>query len=217
MKHRNAVISACLTGAIVLAGSIALAQQAEKPKPAAGSHQETNLPPGWTEADMQACVAAGTPGKMHEHLAQSVGVWHGKNTMWMGPDTEPVMSECTATLTSMMDGRFVKCECAGDMPGQGPFNGFGIYGFDNVTQRFVSSWVDNCGTGIMNGTGELTPDGKTMTWNYTYTCPISKKPTVMRQVETTTGPDSKSWEIFGTDPKSGEEYKMMRIEYTRKP
>ena len=216
MNHRNFAISVCLAAAIVLAGSVALAQQAKKSKPAAGSHQETNLPPGWTEADMQACVAAGTPGKMHEHLAQSIGVWHGKDTMWMGPRTEPVTSECTATLTSMMDGRFVKCEVTGDMPGQGPFTGFGIYGFDNVTQRFVSSWVDNCGTGIMNGTGELTPDGKTMTWNYTYTCPITRKPTVMREVETTTGPNSKTFEIFGTDPKSGEEYKMMHIDYTRK-
>ena len=27
----------------------------------------------------------------------------------------------------------------------------------------------------MNGTGELSDDGKTMTWKYTFNCPITKK------------------------------------------
>ena len=43
------------------------------------------LPPGWTAEDMQAMMAAGTPGKMHEHLAKDVGMWQGKTTMWMAP------------------------------------------------------------------------------------------------------------------------------------
>ena len=34
-----------------------------------------------------------------------------------------------------MDGRFIKVEVEGEMPGMGPFHGFGIYGFDNVTQE----------------------------------------------------------------------------------
>jgi hypothetical protein len=38
----------------------------------------------------------------------------------------------------------------------------------------------------------------------------------MREVETVTGPNSKTLEMFGTDPKSGKEFKMMRIELTRK-
>jgi hypothetical protein len=217
MNPKKITISLCVAGAIVLAGSIAIAQQAKKGGPAAGDQQEIPLSPGWSEADMQACMAAGTPGKMHEHLARDVGVWHGKTTMWMGPGMEPVASECTTTMSSMMDGRFIKCEVTGEMPGMGPFNGFGIYGFDNVAQKFVSAWVDSCGTGIMNGTGELSPDGKTMTWTYTYTCPITKKPAMMREVDTTTGPDSKTFEMFGADPKSGKEYKMVSIEYTRKP
>lgn len=215
MKNSRIVIAFCVAGAMLAAPMAMAQQQGKDTKPKTGE-PEMKLPAGWTEEDMQACMLAGTPGKMHEHLAKDVGVWQGKNTMWMGPGSEPVKSECTATVTSIMDGRFVKCEISGDMPGMGPFNGFGIHGYDNVTQRFVSTWIDNCGTGIMNGTGELSPDGKVMTWNYTYTCPITKKPTVMREVETATGPNSKKFEIFGTDPKSGKEYKMMEIEYTRK-
>jgi hypothetical protein len=180
------------------------------------SHQEPKLPPGWTEADMQACMLAGTPGEMHKHLAQAVGTWHGKTTMWMAPGAEPAKSECTSTVTAVMDGRFTRCEVTGEMPGMGPYSGFGIYGFDNVSQKFVSTWIDNHSTGIMNGVGELSSDGKVMTWNYKFNCPVTKKPAVMREVETITGPGTKTLEMFGTDPKSGKESKMMLIEFTKK-
>ena len=165
---------------------------------------------------MKACTEAATPGPKHELLAQSIGVWSGKNTMWMTPTAEPVKSDCTATTTAIMDGRFTRCEVDGEMPGMGPFHGFGVYGFDNVSQKFQSTWIDNCGTGMLFGTGELSPDGKTLTWTYTYTCPITRKPTVFRQIEHHTSKDSLTVEMFGADPHSGKEFKMMEIAYTRK-
>jgi len=134
----------------------------------------------------------------------------------MAPDTEPMTTECTSTITALMDGRYTKCDLAGDMPGMGPFNGMGITGYDNVSQKFVGTWIDNHGTGIMQGTGELSADGKTMTWNYTYNCPMTKKPAVMRQVETMTGAKTMTMEMFANDPKSGKEFKMLRIEFTKK-
>jgi hypothetical protein len=218
---------------VSVAGSLAFAQQPPKDKPAppkapgattpspgAGAgvaDQQPQLPPGWTEADMQACMEAGTPGPMHAHLAESIGVWKGKTTMWMAPGAEPIKSECTSTITAMMDGRFIKCETAGDMPGMGPFNGFGLYGFDNVSEKFQSTWIDNCGTGMMVGTGELSSDGDTLTWTYTYNCPITKKPVKMREVDRRTGKDTSTLEMYNTDPKSGKEYKMMEIALTRVP
>jgi hypothetical protein len=161
-------------------------------------------------------AAAATPGKMHERLASGVGAWRGASLMWMGPDTEPVKTEFTSTVTSILDGRFTKCEITGDMPGMGPFNGVGIYGFDNTSQKLVANWIDNCNTAIMAGTGELSPDGKQLTWTYTFNCPLTKKPTVLREVETITGPNTKTLETFGADPKTGKEYKMMSAAFTKK-
>ncbi len=205
-----------------IAGSVALAQQsgntkqAPAGKPAAAAQPEHKLPPGMTEADMMACMEAGTPGEMHKHLAKGLGVWTGKTTMWMTPGAEPMHSECVSTVTSAMDGRYIKCEINGEMPGMGPFMGFGLYGYDNVSKQFQSTWIDNCGTGMMVGTGELSSDHKVMTWNFKYHCPITKKPTVMREVETITGADTKKLEMFGPDPKTGKEFKMMEIAFTRK-
>ena len=84
-----------------------------------------------------------------------------------------------------MDGRYIKVEMKGDMPGMGPYHGGGIYGYDNVSKKFVSSWIDNHSTGIMQGEGELTDNGKSITWEYKANCPITKKQMTMKEVDTT--------------------------------
>jgi hypothetical protein len=141
-------------------------------------------------------MLAAAPGKEHKHLAEGAGVWDGKTTMYM-PGNEPQKSECVSTATPMMGGRF-------------------IYGYDNVAKKYVHTWVDNMGTGMMNGTGELSEDGKTLTWNCTYNCPMAKKEVKMREVETITGPDTKTFEMYGPELGTGKETKMMSIEFTRK-
>lgn len=57
-----------LIGSITIAASVAIAD-APSDSTAAGA-PELKLPPGWTAEDMQACMLAGTPGKMHEFLAK---------------------------------------------------------------------------------------------------------------------------------------------------
>src|SRR5260370_42451372 len=85
--------------------------QAPDAKPAAAAGQpEMKLPPGWTQADMQACMLAGTPGKMHERLAQNVGAWQATSTMWMIPGADPMKSDGTSTVASIMHGPYLKTE-----------------------------------------------------------------------------------------------------------
>jgi hypothetical protein len=199
---------------IVFARSVAADEAPKDSKPAAAP--EFKLPPGWTEADMQACVLASTPGRMHERLAKTIGKWEGKNTMWMYPGADPIKTDCSSTVTAIMDGRFTKCEMAGDMPGMGPFQGLGIYGYDNVSRKFVCTMIDNHNTGMMNGTGELSADGNTITWNFTFNCPITGKPAIIRQIETMTSPDTMTLEMDAPEPKTGKEYKMMAIEFKKK-
>jgi hypothetical protein len=187
-----------------------------KPGSAQPGHagDKPQLPPGMTEEQMKACMEAGTPGENHQFLAKAAGTWEGKTKMWMAPGTEPQTSTCTATITPVFDGRFVKVEVAGEMPGMGPFNGFGINGYDNVGKTFQSAWIDNCGTGMMTGKGELSSDKKTLTWNYDFNCPIAKGPMKMRSIERYTGPDTMVMEMHAPGP-DGKEFKMMEISYTR--
>jgi hypothetical protein len=214
MSTKSWYLSALACGLAALIGTMAIAEDVSQDT--AAGQEEMQLPPGWTAEDMQACIIAGTPGEMHERLANDVGTWQGKTTMWMTPESEAMESQTKATIKPIMDGRYTKVKWEGEMPGMGPYQGFGIYGFDNVAQEFVAIWIDNHSTGIMKGTGKLSADGKTLTWTYTHNCPITKKPTTMRDVETLTGPNTKTLEMFGTDPKSGKEFKMMKVELTKK-
>jgi hypothetical protein len=219
LKEIIAMLKKMIACAFVMVAPLVVGARAfaDEPKSAASAEAKApQLPPGWTEEDMQACILAGTPGKMHEYLRQGAGVWHGKSKMWMVPGAEPVESECVSTVSPIFDGRYTKCEMDGEMPGIGPFKGFGLYGFDNVSQKFVSTWVDNQSTGMMTGEGTLSDDGKVLTWNFTFNCPLTKKSTKLREIETITGPNTKTLEMHGTDPKSGREFKMMTIEFTKK-
>jgi hypothetical protein len=214
-KIRTALIgSVCLLG--LAAGTIAIAQPAKDSK---GGQPEMKLPAGWTQdefnAHMQSCQVAGTPGEKHQWLAKGAGTWHGKSQMWMLPGMDPVKSDCSATVTSLYDNRYVKTDIAAEIPGMGAFLGTGISGFDNVSQKFVSTWYDSHSTGIMQGTGELSADGKTLTWKYAYNCPVTKKPATMREVQTYESDNSMTFEMFATDTKTGKEFKCMHIDYTR--
>ncbi|MCS7034884.1 MAG: DUF1579 domain-containing protein [Phycisphaerae bacterium] len=196
-----------LTGVLCTADPVGAAEPADS--------QRMQLPAGWTIADIQTCIEAGTPGKMHEFLAKSVGRWTGTQTRWMYPAAEPVSSRCDRIVTSIYDGRYLKVEMHSEIPGIGPLHGFGLYGYDNVTKEFVSTWIDSWGTGIMNGTGKLDPDGKILHWSYKYNCPLTKRPATIREVQTVTGPNTRIMEWFTTDPKSGQEYQMLRVEFER--
>ena len=204
-----------LSAAIALTafiGSIAIGEETKEGAPT--DVPEFKLPPGWTEADLQACIVAGTPGKMQQVLAADAGVWKGDSTMWMYPGAEPVSTQVRCIVRVIMDGRYTQSRYIGEIPGMGPYNGLGLSGYDNVAKKFTCTWIDNHSTGMMTGEGKLSKDGKTLTWIYTYNCPINNKPATMRQIETTDG-DSKKIEMFGADPKSGKEIKMMSIELTR--
>lgn len=214
-KHSYLVAVLSVFGLATLA-TVVTADPAKSTNIGTEAKPEQQLPPGWTEADLQAYAEASTPGKMQEFLAREEGEWVGKSTMWMGPGGEGIASDTSAKVTVLMDGRYTRCEVQGEIPGMGPFNGLGIYGYDNVAKKFVATWLDNHSTGLMNGEGTLSKDEKTLTWKYTFHCPITKKPTIMRQVETFTSPTTKTMVMYGPDPKTGKEYKMMSIEMTRK-
>jgi len=213
--RRSIIVS--IVGLAVLAGSLALARSAQDSKSTGGGAQ-AQLPPGVNSEELEACIAAGTPGPQHERLAKSVGVWHGKTQMFFGPDSsEPARGECTWTVTSIYGGRYIRADLEAELPGMGGFTGIGFAGFDNVSQQYVGTWLDSNSTGIMNGTGELSSDGVTLSWKYNTNCPITRRPTIVREVQTTTGPDTMVFEMFTTDLHTGKEYKCMHLDFTRKP
>ena len=162
-------------------------------------------------AMMQAMAAAGTPGEVHERLAESVGTWNMEVKMWMGPG-EPMVSTGTAERKMILGGRVLVEEVTSDMMGQ-TMNGYAMTGFDNVTGKYWSLWADNMSTGLTTSHGTYDAETGVYTYQGEMPDPMSGG---------TTPYSAKIWTEDGKeimemyDTRGEEEAKMMEIVYSRR-
>ena len=156
-----------------------------------------------------------TPGKEHKWLAESNGTWTGDVTMWMTPGGEPIKSTGTTTNTMILGGRYQQSIHKGNMMGQ-PFEGQSTLAFDNLKKVFISTWIDNMGTGIMIGEGPWDEKTKSVTIKGKMTDPMTGKDCEFREVFKVVDKDHQVLEMYGPDPATGNEFKTMEIKYTRK-
>ena len=199
MKARSLVVALSL---FALAALPALAQ--DKPKDA----------PGMSNAEMEAMMKAMAPGEQQKKLARLAGDWTFTNKAWMAPGQPPVESNGTMHAELLMGGRYVEHTWKGNMMGM-PFEGRGTDGYDNIGKQYVSSWVDNMGTGIMHQTGTCDAAVKVCTYNGDVWDPMSGKKSSMKSVITWTDDNSFKNEMYGQGP-DGKEMKMMEIVAKRK-
>jgi Protein of unknown function (DUF1579) len=158
----------------------------------------------------------------HKLLADLDGNWTYTIKFWMNPDpnAKPEESKGTAVRKSIMNGRYSTLDVTGKMEMPGPdgkkkemtFVGHGIEGYDNVKKKFVGSWIDNMGTGIMFSEGTYDPTTKT----FTYTSEVEAVPGMkqqIREVIKVTDKDHHALEWY--EDRGGNEVKTMEINYTR--
>src|SRR5690349_10233233 len=167
------------------------------------------------QAMMEKMAKAATPGAQHALLTGMAGDWSCTVKMQMDPSMPPQESQSTATITSLMDGRYIQELDSGQMGGM-PFSGMGVYGFDNVSGKYVSTWIDNMGTGMMTSVGTADASGKVINWTGTMNDPVTGKATKERMVMTLTDKDHHTFEMYGVPPGGKKEMKMMTIDYVRK-
>lgn len=165
------------------------------------------------QAMMQVYGKLATPGEPHKQLATLAGSWDAKVKFWMTPSTPPIESSGTSEQKMVLGGRFLQQDFTCQMMGS-TFAGIGFCGYDNHTQKYVSTWMDSMSTAIMFFEGTGSADGKTVTQESRYDDPI-KGPTTFRSVSTTVDDNTLLFEMYGID-KQGKEEKMMEITYTRK-
>lgn len=170
-------------------------------------------PPGEAES-MAAMMKAAQPGEEHKHLGRMAGDWEYTSKMWMAPGQAPDESKGTMHGEMLMGGRYVQHHWQGIMAGM-PFEGMGTEGYDNMTKKFVSTWIDNMGTGVMMSSGTCDATGKVCTMTGDMPDPMSGKTLTSKMVVTWTDNDHFKNEMFMKDP-SGAETKMMEISASRK-
>lgn len=165
-------------------------------------------------AKMKTWMTYMTPGPMHEMLAKANGEWNEEVTMWMSPGAPPAKSTATCTNTMILGGRYQQSNSKGEFSGM-PFEGISTMGYDNGRKVFVSTWVDNMGTGIMYTEGKYDEKTKTVAFTGTaYDCMPGKMAKVRENFKMIDD-NNQFMEMFMTGA-DGKEFKTMEIKFTRK-
>jgi hypothetical protein len=173
----------------------------------------------WVPVDsatmMQKMIEYGTPGPMHAMMASWNGTWSGETTMWEYDGATPQKSTGTAVNSMIFDGKYQTSTHTGNMMGM-PFEGKSIMAYDNADKKFHSTWIDTWSTGIMNMTGDWDEATKTLTLTGTMPdiCRPGKECHFTEKFKIVDA-NTQHMEMWGPDPKTGKDYKMMEIKMTR--
>jgi len=195
------------------ASGIALAMLATLSLSMAQTGKQPEMTPE-QKAEMEAYMKAGTPGAPHQALASSAGNYDLTIKSWPGPGAPPVEEKGTATRTMALGGRVLVEETSSTMMGM-PYTGRGMFGYDNVTGKYWSTWNDSMSTGIMLSEGTCDAQVKNCTFTGSWTEPIKKTLITARMTLKWTDPKTEIFEMFTPGP-DGKEMKMMEITYKKK-
>jgi hypothetical protein len=207
---------------LILFLSVAAYSQTKKPAPEkaapakaapvkedpAGKMQDAPDPVSQDEVNAKM-MAAMTPGEEHAMLGSQVGDWTEEITIWTHEGAEPVTNVAKVKIEMILGGRFQQATHVGDFMGM-PFEGIGVTGYDNVTKKYYSSWIDNMSTGLMYSTGKYNIKTKALDFVGEQSDPISGKTVKIREVLTTVSEGEIQFEMF-TTPAGGKEFKSMSI------
>lgn len=94
---------------------------------------------------MNNMMAYMTPGDAHKMLASMSGEWTTETTSWWGGVEDKSTGK---TINQMILGdRYQQSTYTGTMMGM-PFSGISTTAYDNAKKVFVSTWIDNMGSGL---------------------------------------------------------------------
>ena len=150
------------------------------------------------------------PGEHHKILKKMEGEWDMVMT-WKAPTGEVVWEatgECESEL--ILGGRQLVSEVEMESE-DGPFEGLGILGYDNIKEEFTSFWTDTMTTGHMAQTGSLVDGHITVEGTSVSVMGESKLKNVYKIVDK----DHFELHFWEPSPMTGEYYAAGVIKYTR--
>ena len=180
-------------------------------------------PPGESGSDdmakmMEAWMKTASPGEHHGHLKPLAGAWDLAGKFRMGPAAPWTESKSRSKAEWILGGRFLTQTIVGEpMEGMpGPFEGFGVVGYDNIKGKYVSVWMDNMGTMMMVSEGTCDDEGQTITFvSEPYQNPFTGQKTRLKSVYRIVSNDKYVLSMYEPGP-DGKEYLGMELTHTRR-
>lgn len=176
--------------------------------------KETTTPvPADTTGATQRWMEFMTPGDMHKWLAKQAGTWEGEVHSFM-PGAPVDTQKAREVVKMSMNGLYQEGDFSSTMMGQ-PMMGHSTVGFDNLRKVFVSTWIDNLGSGIIMMEGSYDAATKTLNMKGKQSDPMANKQTDIRQEVNFPDDDNYTMTMYGTGP-DGTEMKFMHGVFKRK-
>ena len=163
---------------------------------------------------MEAWMALAKTGEQHERLKRLAGEFDVDSEMVMQPGAPAQKSKGKHKAAMIMGGRYLQGEFTGETMGM-TFHGLSFMGYDNAKKKYFTTWMDDMGTGIMVAEGTASKDGKVITMTGEYDDPMANQKRKYRWVTTVVSDDKHVFEWFDADKDGKNEYRMMRVTYTR--
>jgi hypothetical protein len=129
-------------------------------------------------------------------------------TFWSEPNGKSEKAASIAVVRMILGGRYQEADYKGTMMGQ-PFEGKSTLAYNNASQEYTKTFIDNMGTGMMVAMGKYDEKTKSMELKGEMVNPLNGKKTPYREVYTIVDPTTRKMEMF--DTKNGTEYKSMEI------
>ncbi len=172
------------------------------------------VPPMDSAAMAKAWENYMTPSDMHKLIAADEGKWTGEIVSWMAPGAPPTPpSQVSAEVKMILGGRYQESIYKGDMMGM-PFEGRGLLAYDNIKKKFINTWIDNMGTGVMVMEGTFEETTKSITLSGEMMDPSKGKEVIVRQV-VTLSKKTQTTEMYYL-AADGKEFKSMEIKLSKK-
>jgi hypothetical protein len=209
----------CMSTVVLIASCNSGKEKAEEPKVAAAAttNTSTSTEPAPAMPDsatmMKNWEAYMTPGEVHKMMASWDGKWNGEITMWMSPDAPPQKFTGTAINKMALGGRYQQSTHKSSFNNM-PFEGQSTLAYDNIKKAFISTWIDNMGTGVMVMEGPWDPTTKSVELKGKMVDPMSGKEIGCREVMKVIDENFQVMEMY-CEGMGGKEYKSMEIKYTR--
>lgn len=176
---------------------------------AASAQEKGNASP---DEMMKEWAKWANPAEAHKTLQKLVGTWDAGMKMWMDPAAPPAEYKGAAVYTSELGGRWIRERFTGEFMGM-PFEGWGMFGYDNFRQEYVSTWIDNMSTSMMVARGQW--DGNQLVQSGRMDEPLTgEKDKLFRQVHRWIDDDHFVFEMYDNIPGKGE-VKVMEIAHSR--
>jgi hypothetical protein len=183
---------------------------AAKAKPAAAP---TRKSAAMSEAEMMAqWQQAMTPSLGHARLMPMVGTWKATTTFTMAPGAPDQVHGGTSVHRMVLGGRYLEQIYKGMAMGM-PFEGIGYTGYDNVQKRYVGTWMDTFGTGLMTSVGVGQPTDEKLDFVAESFEPSGNKK-VFDAIVRIRNHGHHSYEMWTKGP-NGKPYRVMLVEYER--